>query len=74
MLWRAAVNGSAGSGVLASGKPGLLRPRAGALKHRGSRLAIDPDTLQERQFLKMLAEALDVPSDAVARLDAEFAG
>ncbi|WP_336491932.1 tellurite resistance TerB family protein [Methylobacterium nigriterrae] len=41
--------------------------------YAAARLAIDPDTLQERQFLKMLAEALDVPSEAAARLDAELA-
>ena len=40
--------------------------------YAAARLAIDLDTMQERQFLKMLAEALDVPSDALARLDAEI--
>lgn len=42
--------------------------------YAAARLAIEPDTLQERQFLKMLAEALDVPAEAVARLDQELAG
>ena len=41
--------------------------------YAAARLAIDPDTMQERQFLKMLAEALDVPPDALARLEAEIA-
>ena len=41
--------------------------------YAAARLAIEPDTLQERQFLKMLAEALDVPPDAVARLDRALA-
>ena len=49
-------------------------PEQAARIYAAARLAIDPDTLQERQFLKMLAEALDVPSEAVARLDAELAG
>jgi uncharacterized membrane protein YebE (DUF533 family) len=48
-------------------------PEQAARIYAAARLAIDPDTLQERQFLKMLAEALDVPSEAVARLDAELA-
>ncbi|MFD0934810.1 DUF533 domain-containing protein [Methylobacterium trifolii] len=41
--------------------------------YAAARLAIDLDTLQERQFLKMLAEALDVPSEAVARVEQELA-
>ena len=48
-------------------------PAQAARIYAAARLAIDPDTLQERQFLKMLAEALDVPSEAVVRLDAELA-
>ena len=48
-------------------------PEQAARIYAAARLAIEPDTLQERQFLKMLAEALDVPSEAVARLDAELA-
>ncbi|MCJ2034710.1 tellurite resistance TerB family protein [Methylobacterium sp. J-068] len=35
------------------------------------RLSILADTLQEREFLKMLATALDVPAEAVARIEAE---
>lgn len=49
-------------------------PEQAARIYAAARLAIEPDTLQERQFLKMLAEALDVPSEAVARLDRELAG
>ncbi|MBE7203778.1 MAG: DUF533 domain-containing protein, partial [Parafilimonas terrae] len=37
------------------------------------RLAIDPDTIQERQFLKMLAEALDLPAEAAARVERDIA-
>lgn len=49
-------------------------PEQAARIYAAARLAIEPDTLQERQFLKMLAEALDVPAEAVARLDEELAG
>ena len=48
-------------------------PEAAARIYTAARLAIDPDTLQERQFLKMLAEALDVPGDATARIENEIA-
>ena len=46
-------------------------PEVAARIYAAARLAIDPDTLQEREFLKMLAEALDVPEEAAARLEAE---
>ena len=36
------------------------------------RLAVLADTLQERDFLKRLAEALDVPAEAVARIEGEL--
>lgn len=49
-------------------------PEQAARIYAAARLAIDPDTLQERQFLKMLAEALDLPSEALDRLDRELAG
>lgn len=48
-------------------------PETAARIYAAARLAIDPDTLQERQFLKDLAEALDVPGEAARRLDAELA-
>ncbi len=41
--------------------------------YTAARLCVDPDTLQERQFLKDLAAALDVPGEAVERLEAELA-
>lgn len=41
--------------------------------YTAARLCVDPDTLQERQFLKDLADALDVPGEAVERLEAELA-
>jgi uncharacterized membrane protein YebE (DUF533 family) len=49
-------------------------PEQAARIYAAARLAIEPDTLQERQFLKMLAEALDMPAEAVARLDKELGG
>ncbi len=48
-------------------------PDAAARIYAAARLAIDPDTLQERQFLKMLAEALDLPADAAERVEREIA-
>lgn len=52
---------------------GVTGPEQAARIYAAARLAIEPDTLQERQFLKMLADALDVPPDAVARLDRALA-
>ncbi|MGH1592220.1 tellurite resistance TerB family protein [Methylobacterium phyllosphaerae] len=52
---------------------GVSTPEQAARIYAAARLAIEPDTLQERQFLKMLAEALDVPAEAVARFDEELA-
>ena len=52
----------------------MSSPEQAARIYAAARLAIEPDTLQERQFLKMLAEALDVPAEAIARLDNELAG
>lgn len=53
---------------------GVRTPEQAARIYAAARLAIEPDTLQERQFLKMLAEALDVPAEAVARFDQELSG
>ncbi|MDP4026524.1 DUF533 domain-containing protein [Methylobacterium sp. NEAU 140] len=44
-------------------------PDAAARIYAAARLAIDIDTLQERQFLRMLAEALDVPPEAADRVE-----
>ena len=51
----------------------VATPERAAQVYAAARLAIDPDTMQERTFLRMLAEALDVPADAVARVEAEAA-
>jgi uncharacterized membrane protein YebE (DUF533 family) len=48
-------------------------PDAAARIYAAARLAIDPDTIQERQFLKMLAEALDLPADATAQVERDIA-
>ncbi len=45
-------------------------PEQGARIYAAARVAIDADTLQEREFLKRLAEAFDIPSDVAARIDA----
>ncbi|WP_407522427.1 DUF533 domain-containing protein [Methylobacterium oryzisoli] len=46
-------------------------PDAAARVYAAARLAIDPDTVQERTFLGQLADALDLDADAVARVEAE---
>lgn len=48
-------------------------PDAAARIYAAARLAITVDTLQERQFLTMLAEALDLPKDAAGRMERELA-
>lgn len=45
-------------------------PEQAARVYAAARLAIRADTMQERQFLSMLAEALEVEPDAVARIEA----
>jgi len=52
---------------------GARNPEQAARIYAAARLAIDPDTLQERKFLKDLAEALDVPDEAARRLETELA-
>ncbi|KMO32633.1 hypothetical protein VQ02_23235 [Methylobacterium variabile] len=44
-------------------------PATAARVYAAARLAVDPDTMQERTFLRMLAEALDLDDDAVARVE-----
>ncbi|BCM83226.1 tellurite resistance TerB family protein [Methylobacterium indicum] len=51
----------------------VANPEAGARVYAAARLAIDPDTMQERTFLRMLAEALDLDDDAVARVESGLA-
>ena len=51
----------------------VASPDAAARIFAAARLAIDPDTLQERQFLKMLAEALDLPAETTERVGRDIA-
>lgn len=51
----------------------VASPDAAARIYAAARLAIDPDTLQERQFLKMFAEALDLPAEATERVERAIA-
>ncbi|MDP4006637.1 tellurite resistance TerB family protein [Methylobacterium sp. NEAU K] len=51
---------------------GVDSPDSAARIYAAARLAIEPDTLQERQFLKMLAEALDLPGEATDRVEREI--
>jgi uncharacterized membrane protein YebE (DUF533 family) len=51
----------------------VASPDAAARIYAAARLAIDPDTLQERQFLKMFAEALDLPTEATERVERAMA-
>jgi uncharacterized membrane protein YebE (DUF533 family) len=44
-------------------------PEKAALVYAAARLAIDPDTLQEREFLRQLAESLDVPPEMARQID-----
>ena len=47
-------------------------PEAAIRIYAAARLAVDLDTMQERQFLKMLAAALDVPAEAADRIEREL--
>lgn len=48
-------------------------PEAATRIYAAACLAVAIDTVQERQFLRMLGEALDVPDDARARIERELA-
>lgn len=50
----------------------VTNPEQAARIYSAVRLSVLADTLQEREFLKMLATALDVPPEAVARIEAEI--
>ena len=52
---------------------GVDDPDAAARLYTAARLAVQVDTLQERQFLKMLAEALDLPEPVAERIERELA-
>lgn len=52
----------------------VTNPEQAARIYSAVRLSVLADTLQEREFLKMLAAALDVPAEAVDRIEAEIEG
>ncbi len=52
---------------------GLTDPDKSAQVYTAARLAIDPDTLQEREFLRRLKEALDLDDELIAHIDAAAA-
>lgn len=47
----------------------VTSPEKAAQVYAAARLAIDPDTLQEREFLRQLAAALDLEPNVVAEID-----
>ena len=46
----------------------------GAQVYAAARVAIDPDSIQEREFLRQLAEALDLDAQLRAHIDEAAAG
>lgn len=49
---------------------GVTDPRKAAQVYTAARVAIDPDTMQEREFLRQLAESLDLDQGLKAQIDA----
>ena len=52
---------------------GITSPEKAAQVYTAARLAIDPDSLQEREFLRLLAEALDLDPKLRDQIDATAA-
>jgi uncharacterized membrane protein YebE (DUF533 family) len=52
----------------------VQNPEKAAQVYTAARLAIDPDTIQEREFLRQLAESLDLDPDLARRIDEAAAG
>jgi uncharacterized membrane protein YebE (DUF533 family) len=48
---------------------GVSTPEFGAQVYAAARVAIEPDTLQEREFLRGLARALDLDATLVGHID-----
>jgi uncharacterized membrane protein YebE (DUF533 family) len=48
---------------------GVTTPEKAAQVYAAARIAIDPDTIQEREFLHQLAEALDLDQSLRAQID-----
>ena len=47
----------------------VTTPEKAAQVYSAARIAIDPDTMQEREFLRQLAEALDLDQALRAQID-----
>jgi uncharacterized membrane protein YebE (DUF533 family) len=52
---------------------GINAPEKGAQVYTAARLAIDPDTIQEREFLRQLAESLDLDQSLRSQIDSTAA-
>jgi len=52
----------------------VQNPEKAAQVYAAARLAVDPDTIQEREFLRQLAESLDLDQDLARRIDEAAAG
>jgi uncharacterized membrane protein YebE (DUF533 family) len=53
---------------------GITSPEKAAQVYAAARIAIDPDTMQEREFLRRLAEALDLDQAMKAQIDDTASG
>jgi uncharacterized membrane protein YebE (DUF533 family) len=53
---------------------GIETPEKAAQVYAAARLAIDPDTIQEREFLRQLAESLDLDPELARQIDDTAAG
>ncbi|WP_052341269.1 DUF533 domain-containing protein [Salinarimonas rosea] len=49
-------------------------PERAARTYAAARLVIEPDTMQEREFLRLLAERMDLTPDEVAAIEARAGG
>jgi uncharacterized membrane protein YebE (DUF533 family) len=51
----------------------VTSPEKAAQIYTAARLAVDPDTIQEREFLRQLAESLDLDQTLKAQIDSSAA-
>ena len=52
---------------------GVTSPEKAAQVYAAARITIDPDTIQEREFLRQLCEALDLDQDLKTQIDSTAA-
>ncbi|MGJ3263301.1 MAG: DUF533 domain-containing protein [Salinarimonas sp.] len=52
----------------------VTTPEQAARTYAAARLVIEPDTMQEREFLRLLAERMDLRADEIARIEARAGG